>query len=111
MPNNSRPRWRRRFQRHEPEPGVITPPVIRTRRRRTFILLGAALVVLLGVLAFVFVPPVLSDDCGAGVVRHDGECVGVTDGGYIFARELGSSGTSKKRSEKKTTGSRSGTTG
>ncbi|WP_157180493.1 ABC transporter substrate-binding protein [Protofrankia coriariae] len=44
--------------------------------------------VLLGVLAFVFVPPVLSDDCAEGVVRSDGECVGVTDGSHIFAPDL-----------------------
>ncbi|SBW20831.1 hypothetical protein FDG2_1819 [Candidatus Protofrankia californiensis] len=90
MSHNSRLRWRRRFRRRqsESEPEVFTPPRIRKRRRRMFILLGAATVVLFGALGSIFGPEVLSDDCGEGVVRRGGECVGITDGSYVFAPEL-----------------------
>ncbi|WP_250282902.1 MULTISPECIES: hypothetical protein [unclassified Frankia] len=51
-------------------------------------MLVIVLLVALGVPAAIFMRLVFSDDCAAGVVRHDGECVGVTDGGYVFAQEL-----------------------
>jgi hypothetical protein len=79
---------RHALTRHQ-EPVDFTPPVTRRARRRSRIRLAAittaaALVVGAAVTGGVM----LFNRCGEGVVERGGECVGVTDGSYVFDDDL-----------------------
>ncbi len=71
------------------EPPDFTPPTPKRavrRRRLRLVAVAAVLALGLGSAAFVGIP--LLTRCGEGVHEHGGECVGVTDGSYVFDDQL-----------------------
>jgi ABC-type branched-subunit amino acid transport system substrate-binding protein len=75
-----------------PPPGNPNPfeppgPSGWTRKRTVLAAATAVLLVIAGVAGYVVVTSLLNT-CGSGVTRHDGQCVGVTDGSYVFAPAL-----------------------
>ncbi|MEU4448970.1 hypothetical protein AB0K14_33410 [Actinosynnema sp. NPDC050801] len=72
-----------------PKPVDFTPPTPRRAVRRKRIRLTALAAVVALVLGGVAVAGVtLLTRCGEGVTEHGGECVGVTDGSYVFDDQL-----------------------
>lgn len=74
--------------RDVPRP-AMAPPKTSGARRRT-ILLAVAAGAVVAVAAGVAAPPILDliGRCGEGVYEVNGECVGVTDGSYVFNESL-----------------------
>lgn len=74
--------------RHQ-EPVDFTPPITARARRRARVRLAAvATAAVLVVGAAVTGGVMLFNRCGEGVVDRGGECVGVTDGSYVFDDDL-----------------------
>ncbi|MBP2335782.1 DNA polymerase III delta prime subunit [Saccharothrix coeruleofusca] len=82
-------RPRRQVTAREQAPPDFTPPVPkRALRRKRVRLVAVAAVLALVVGAAVVVGVNLFTRCGAGVQNRGGECVGVTDGSYVFDDRL-----------------------
>lgn len=87
------PAPRRGTSRHTPtrhqEPVDFTPPITARARRRARVRLAAVTTAaVLAVGAAVTGGVLLFNRCGEGVVDRGGECVGVTDGSYVFDDNL-----------------------
>ncbi|WP_158896047.1 hypothetical protein [Amycolatopsis anabasis] len=54
------------------------------RRRLGYLLIGAVVIIGLAVGTAVYVVNRGPEECGAGVEKQNGECVGVTDGSFVF---------------------------
>ncbi|MFD7660543.1 hypothetical protein ACFV4N_41760, partial [Actinosynnema sp. NPDC059797] len=86
-PSAGRGPWRQVSTR--PEDLDFTPPVPARARRAARVRLAALVAVLAVVVgSSVFVGLTLFSRCGEGVQERGGECVGVTDGSYVFDDQL-----------------------